>query len=230
MTARVAFWHRPWIAPLLLLITVFLAFSLPPYLTLDPAQSRVPVRDGAPLHYPTLVLHIFFGSVALAASCLQVWPWFRARHPIAHRRIGRLYLFAGVLPTAVLAIPVSVYGHTGFTGAAGNLLLSVLWLTTTVAGYRMARQRRFQEHRRWMIRSFALGLSVVVNRLWIVLLIAVIVPLLTSTDAEAEALMAQAPTASVWLSWVVNLLVAEWWIERGLHQGIGSGSTLLKLE
>ena len=214
MTTTVAFWRRPWIAPLLFVTVAFLAFSVPRYLTLDPAQSRLSIREDAPLHYPTLVLHIVFGSVALLTSCFQVWPWFRARYPSIHRKMGRTYVFAGALPAAVLAIPVSLYGHTGFVGATGNLLLSALWLATTTAGFRMARQRRFQEHRRWMIRSFALGMSIVVNRLWGVLMIAVVVPLITTTQAEADALMMPAFTATVWLSWVVNLLIAEWWIER----------------
>jgi len=214
MTTDTTFWRRPWIAPLLFLTVAFLAFSLPPYLTLDPAQSRLPVRGGAPLHYPALVLHILFGTVALLASCFQVWPWFRGRYPAIHRRVGRLYVFAGVLPASLLAIPVSLYGHTGFVGATGNLVLSFLWLTTTVAGFRMARQRRFQDHRRWMIRSFALGMSIVVNRLWGVLLAFLVVPLLATTPAEIEALSGQAFAASVWLSWVVNAVIAEWWIER----------------
>src|ERR1041384_4162817 len=139
MSAHVVLWRRPWIAPLLFLTVAFLAFSLPPYLTLDPAQSRLPIRDGAPLHYPALVLHIFFGTVALIASCFQVWPGFRGRYPLAHRRLGRLYVFAGALPAAVLAIPVSVYGHTGFTGATGNLLLAALWLATTAPGHPVGR-------------------------------------------------------------------------------------------
>jgi hypothetical protein len=214
MTTAVALWRRPWIAPLLFVTVAFLAFSVPRYLTLDPAQSRLPIREDAPLHYPALVLHIVFGSVALLTSCFQVWPWFRSRYPSIHRRLGRAYVFAGALPAAVLAVPVSIYGHTGFVGATGNLLLSALWFGTTVAGFRMARRRRFQEHRRWMIRSFALGMSIVVNRLWGVLMLVVVIPLITTTDAEAEALMMPAFTATVWLSWVVNLLIAEWWIER----------------
>ncbi|MCS7476405.1 DUF2306 domain-containing protein [Umezawaea endophytica] len=213
MSTTVAFWRRPWIAPLLFVTVAFLAFSVPRYLTLDPTRSLLPIRENAPLHYPALVLHIFLGSVALLASCFQVWPWFRSRYPSIHRLLGRAYV-STALPAAVLAIPVSIYGHTGFVGSAGNLLLSTVWFATTVAGFRMARQRRFQEHRRWMIRSFALGMSIVVNRLWGVLMIAVVVPLITSTDAEAEALMMPAFTATVWLSWVVNLLLAEWWIER----------------
>jgi hypothetical protein len=198
---------------------VFLAFSVPPYLTLDPAQARLPIRENAPLHYPALVAHIVFGSVALIATCLQVWPWFRGRYPVAHRRIGRIYVFAGVLPAGLLAIPTSAYGSSGLGGSLGNMLLAVTWLATTFAGFRMARQKRFAEHRRWMIRSFALCTSIVLNRVWVVVLMFGVAPALASNDAELEVLTEQAIVAAIWLSWVVNLLLAEWWIERTRKPG-----------
>ncbi|PRY36086.1 DUF2306 domain-containing protein [Umezawaea tangerina] len=213
MSTAVTWWRRPWVVPLAVVTVAFLAFSLPPYLTLDPAKARLPISPDAPGQYPLLVLHILFGSVALVASCLQVWPWFRARFRVAHRRIGRAYVFAGVLPSAVLAIPTSVYGHTGPVGATGNVLLAVLWLATTAVGFRMARERRFAEHRRWMIRSFALGMSIVANRVWLVVLMIAFLPA-GAGEAEMAAATQQAAVVSIWASWVVNLLVAEWWIAR----------------
>ena len=35
---------------------------------------------------------------ASSPRCLQVWPWLRTRYPDVHRRTGRVYVFAGVLP------------------------------------------------------------------------------------------------------------------------------------
>ena len=35
----------------------------------------------------------------------------------------------------------------GFVSQVGNTMLALLWLPTTIAGFRMARQRRFVEHR-----------------------------------------------------------------------------------
>lgn len=90
-----------WVLPLGLACVAFVAFALPPYLTFDPSRSRLPAfREGFPLYYPLLVTHIIFGSVALLAGCMQVWPWFRRRHPVAHRMIGRVYVFGGCCPQA----------------------------------------------------------------------------------------------------------------------------------
>ena len=43
-------------------------------------------------------------------------------------------------------------------------------------GLRMARQRRLVEHRRWMIRSFALTMSIITNRVWAVIATIVLMP------------------------------------------------------
>jgi hypothetical protein len=206
-----------WFVPLAIVCVAFVAFSMPPYLTFDPAQSRLPgVREGFPLYYPLLVAHIWFGSVALLAGSLQVWPWFRRNHRAAHRFIGRVYVFGGVLPAGIAVLGVAPLSSTGFVSSVGNTLLALLWVPITIAGYRMARQRRFAEHREWMIRSYALTTSIVINRLWGVVLILALLPQLDTTyGGDMDALITTAAQASVWLSWVVNLLAAEWWLERG---------------
>jgi hypothetical protein len=58
------------IAALGLLVIAFVAFSLPPYLTLDPARSRVPIAPGSGAYNPMLVGHVVFGSIAILGGCL----------------------------------------------------------------------------------------------------------------------------------------------------------------
>lgn len=112
-------------------------------------------------------------------------------------------------------LAVAPLSSTGFVSQIGNTMLALLWLPITIAGYRMARQRRFAEHREWMIRSFALTTSIVMNRLWLVLYLVVLSPRVDTTFGGDETAMIHAAAgASVWSSWVVNLLVAEWWLQR----------------
>ncbi|MEJ2860171.1 DUF2306 domain-containing protein [Actinomycetospora flava] len=198
-----------------LVCVVFLVLELPAYLGVDPARSRIPVRTDYALHYPLLWAHIMFGSVALLTACLQIWPWLRRAHPRVHRWSGRLYLFGGVLPGGVVVLGVAPVSSTGFASAVGNTFLAVLWLATSVAGWRAARARRYADHRAWMIRSVALTFSIVVNRFWVV----VYVVLLMAVDPADPELIPHAATASVWTSWIVNLLVAEWWILRSGRRG-----------
>lgn len=202
--------------PLFVVVAAFLAFSLAPYLTFDPARSRLPLRPGFGMHFPVLVAHVLFGSVALITCCLQVWPRLRQRYPRAHRLSGRIYVFGGVLPAGLLAVVAGVAAVTpGFAGRVGNVTLALTWLAVTFTGWRMARRRCYAEHRRWMIRSFALCTSIVVNRLWTVALLLALQPFRHSWfGGSQQALTRSAVEAAIWLSWVVNLLIAEWWLDR----------------
>ncbi|MEV8438412.1 DUF2306 domain-containing protein [Actinosynnema sp. NPDC051121] len=209
-------YRRPWVAPFGFLVLVFVAFSLPPYLTLDPALSRVPKPEGYAWHYPVLVAHVVFGSVAILTCVLQVWPWFRQRHPVAHRRVGRVYVFGGVLPAGVMALAIGAVSPFGPLNQIGNVLMGSLWLTFTAVGFRMARQRRFVDHRRWMVRSFALTASIMSNRIWAVVAALTLSPKLDTTFGGSEVALLQAISGTAaWLGWVVPLLIAEWWLERG---------------
>jgi hypothetical protein len=189
---------------------LFLILELPAYLGLDPAASRIPVRPGYPLHYPLLVAHILFGSVALVAACLQIWPWLRRTHPRVHRVTGRVYLFGGVFPAGLAVLGVAPISSTGPISSVGNTALAVLWLATSVAGFRAARAHRYGDHRRWMLRSVALTFSIVLNRVWLVIFFLLFTPFVT----DPAALVVAAAGASVWTSWVVNLLVVEWLVLR----------------
>src|SRR4051794_19114576 len=83
---------------LAVIVVVFLAYSLPPYFTGGP---RVPATFA--LHYPLLVGHVMFASVAMVAAVAQIWPGRRVRHPALHRRTGRVYVYAAI-PAALCAM------------------------------------------------------------------------------------------------------------------------------
>ncbi len=208
-------WWRAGVAPLMLLVAAFVAFAVPPYLTFDPSQSRIPPPEGFAPYYPLLVAHVIFGTVAILACCFQIWPWFRVRYPAAHRAIGRVYVFGGVVPAGLLGLVIGANGPFGLVLRVSNMLLAVLWVGVTVAGFLTARRRRYVEHRRWMIRSFVLTLSIITNRVWAAVGFLVVVPQMAGMFEGNETLMVHTIAGLTgWLGWVVPLLVAEWWLER----------------
>jgi uncharacterized membrane protein YozB (DUF420 family) len=204
---RQRWWKRPWVLPLAMLTAIFLIYALPPYLGLDPSQARLPLPD-SPIFYPALVTHIFFGSVLLACAVLQLWPWLRRHHLKVHRWSGRIYALAAI-PVGVGGLIVSQFPHGGPVQQVANSTFAVLFLGCTLLGYIAVRQGRIADHREWMIRSYALAFSIVVNRLWLVILMIIFAP-----DGVMDDGMIAAIGLSSWLSWVGNLLVAEWWLHR----------------
>jgi hypothetical protein len=207
-------WHRPWVAPLGVIAVAFVAFSLPRYLSFDRAISLVKSPDH-PWHYPLLVGHVTFGSIAMLTAVMQVWPWLRRKHPRVHRVSGRLYVFAGVLPGGLLALSIGAVSPFGPVTAAADVLGAVLWLTFTVNGLRAARAHRYGEHRKWMIRSVALTFSIIANRLWGVLWVIVLTPQLDTTFGGSELALRQSIAAlSAWVSFTSVLVLTEWRLQR----------------
>src|SRR5258708_2619891 len=89
---------RKWLTPALAVVVVaFFAYSLPPYFT---GGTGVPATFA--LHYPLLVAHVMFASVAMGTAVAQIWPGLRARRPALHRRVGRAYVCTAI-PAAVCA-------------------------------------------------------------------------------------------------------------------------------
>jgi len=215
MTYTVSWWRRPWIVPLLLVAAAFLAFSVPPYLTFDPAQSRLRPPDGNAAYYPALVAHVLFGTVAMVTACFQIWPAFRARYRRGHRITGRIYVFGGALPAGLLGLYIGWHTAAGPSVRGGNLVGSALWITVTVAGLWFARHRRYGEHRRWMSRSFALSMSIVLSRVVNIVATIVLTPQVDTTFRGSEDLMRHsAASIGVWLSPLVLLLLTDWLLER----------------
>lgn len=187
---------------LIALISWFLIYELPPYMGLDPNQARIKLNSHFPMHYPVLVLHIASGSIAMITMCVQVIPWVRKHHPRIHRVSGRLYVFAGVLPSALMALTLN-HLTPMWVSNLGTFMQSVLWLGTTALGWRAARQHRWAQHRRWMVYSFALVLA----NVWGLIAREIYV---RHPVVDPNYLFETAR----WVGWVVNLAVAQWWLER----------------
>ena len=196
---------------LMLIIAIIVSGVLiSPYVSLDIRNSRLDVTG--PLHYSVLVVHIFTAAVALVAGPLQFMSRVRARRRV-HRTIGRVYLFAGVLPSAVAAVPVAVWSgrlmtQIGLTSAAA------LWLVTGGLAYRAARRRDVIRHREWMTRNYALTFLAVTSRVLVPLLLLVQLPFnRTNVGSIGESASSLIPIGQT-LGWVVNLAVVEIIIRR----------------
>ncbi|SIS14788.1 Predicted membrane protein [Microbispora rosea] len=200
----------------LLLIVAVVATSVLvyPYLSLNADDSRLDVRDS--LHYYVLVGHIGTAAVALVLGSLQFMPAVRARGRI-HRTLGRVYLLAGVLPSAAATIPVALWSGRLMT-QIGLTTAAVLWLITGGLAYRAARRRDFDSHRDWMMRNYALTFLAVTARVLVPLLLLVQIPFRGADPGSMGELATSVIPIGQTLGWIVNLVVVETIIRRRLSE------------
>jgi Predicted membrane protein (DUF2306) len=215
-------WRRPWMIPLVITFAIFLAIKLPAWLTLDPHRTPEPLAGNVTFHYWTMVAHILLGTITLAALTIQVWPWVRRHHLRVHRLSGRVYVFVGILPTAVLALVLIAVGDQSVFGQIGTTIWALLAIGTTVLGYVAVRQRRFTDHRKWMAYSFGMATNIITSRVftYLVFSIPVIGPKIVGfTEAELE---------GAWLSWMINGALVFWYLhwsaKRAKRRVHGGGS------
>jgi uncharacterized membrane protein len=201
--------RRVW--AMLAIATVVGAVLVSPYLTLDADGARLDVRGD--LHYFVLVVHIFTALIALVLGPLQFIPAIRARRRV-HRTIGRTYLLAGVLPSALAAIPVALLSGRPIT-QFGLTFAAVGWLVTGWLALRAARGRDFEAHRAWMMRNYAFTFLTVTSRVAVPLLLLAQAPFRDSVESGSlgDAAQDMIPTGQT-LGWIINLAVVEIMIRR----------------
>ena len=56
-------------------------------------------------------------------------------YDLKHRRIGRVYVFGGVLPASIAGFCIALAAPFGLVGAVSNTILATLWLFCTITGY-----------------------------------------------------------------------------------------------
>jgi hypothetical protein len=159
-----------------------------------------------PSHFPLVFAHMATGTIMLFVGGANLYVGATRKYFRHHKLLGYLYLAAGTLG-AVSALVMALadphrQGNQGFNlgmGATSDLgyalaALAAAWLASAAMGYRAARNRRYDSHRAWMIRSYVLTWSFVSCRL------------IGKVPAMADI---GDGAAIIWLSWIVPLFVCE---------------------
>ena len=153
-------------------------------------------------HSIAIYTHIFASALALGLAPLQLAVGWRRRHPSWHRRAGRVYLAAGVLPGGLSGLYVAQFAFGGALSTWGFSLLAVLWLGTAALAYRAIRRGDVSTHRRWMLLNEAWTFAAVTLRIYLGLFFANRVPFELFYHWVS------------WLCWVPNLLLMAAYLAR----------------
>ena len=183
---------------------------------------REPYNPGF-LEFPVIVaLHVILGGVYLALAPLQFVKRIRSRHIGYHRRAGRLLVAIGLVIGATalfigLVIPFSGWAERAIIGLFGGLFLFAL-----LKGFVHVRAGRVALHREWMIRAFAIGLSIATQRL-------IFVPAFFLVADPALGQVQAISAAAFGAAFVLHAGVAEVWIrltrERRVPRASGTRAT-----
>lgn len=182
----------------LLTIEVVIVSALRYFTASQPAPPPVVANAFAK---PFLIIHVIGGVTVLLVAPLQFARRLRTRWPAFHRITGRIYVVACAIG-APAGFMLALGTTAGPVAAAGFAIPALLWPLFTWLGWQAAVERRFAEHRNWMLRSYAITSTAITLRLML----------------PASALLGfdffPAYRVISWLAWIANLALFEYVIRR----------------
>lgn len=148
----------------------------------------------------------YFAHMAIATPLLVIAPVqfiaaIRRERPVVHRWLGRVFLTASIV-AGLLAVWLGA--TIQYQGSRIPLaLFGTVWIGFSIAAWICARKGDFANHRRFVIRSFAIGLAFI----WVRVLGAFEQQLFPFISSEAAR-----DTTQEYLSFLVPLLIVETWL------------------
>lgn len=152
-----------------------------------------------------LAIHAASSVLFLCLGALQVWPNFRIRHILWHKRAGRIAFFSGILGATsglwLTLVHIDISGPIHFWG---RILASTFWMLALIVAIYAISRRDIRNHQRWMIRAYAI--SIPAGSLVFVLL-----PLVLIFGEDGNDLMFEVVQTA---AWPIHIAVAEWAMRR----------------
>jgi hypothetical protein len=146
--------------------------------------------------------HVFTSIFVLASGFIAISrKSFLVKN--LHKISGKVYIFLILFLAAPSGIYMGFHANGGFWAKLSFVILGNFWFFTTFYAFKLARERKFKEHKKWMWRSFALTLSAITLRLWKVIIVYFFHP----APMDVYNIVA-------WLGWLPNLLLIEYLIYK----------------
>ena len=198
-----------WVAIVLaVLIMIASGVSRLVLMTQDPVTADA--FDARYIQHPWVsLLHIVPGVLFLTLAPLQFVARIRQRRISLHRGLGRLLAtFAAISGVLARVVNFLFPAFGGISTQSAVVFSSVLFLFSLSMAIRHILRKEVRQHREWMIRTFALAMSVATQRVFLILL-------RLSLGLSTEEVFG----AAFWLGIGVNLVVAEVWINHTRASG-----------
>lgn len=175
-------------------------------------QKQLPLVSFIYVYYSFLAIHIVLATIAVLAGIIQFFPHIRQNHIQVHRASGRIYV-GSVFISGVTALFVALFTER-FDEQIAFITLDVIWLLSIWKAFRAIRRKNVAEHRLWMVRNYAITLAAIFAR-GIVPVMILLQLLKGPLPAGGFAtLLSETLGTGVWLSIVLNLILADWLVNR----------------
>lgn len=152
-------------------------------------------------------IHITSSLLVLLTGLPQFFPRLTKQYLPFHQWIGKSYVLLVLIFAAPSGLILALFANGGIASKTGFAMQCLVWWSCTFMAYRKIRQKKFQEHIVWMLRSYAVTLAAMSLR--------------TETYAMYYLLHAKPIETYVtitWFSWVGNLFLVETFIAFGLDK------------
>jgi hypothetical protein len=143
-------------------------------------------------------IHITASIFVLLFGAFQFIKSISAKLPRLHRTLGKIYVFTVLCLSAPSGLIMAFYANGGLWSKVSFVIISLLWWVFTFVAYWKIRKKKLEAHIEFMMRSYALTLSAITLRAYVLILPSYIH--LPARDMY---------TLVAWLSWVPNLIIAE---------------------
>jgi hypothetical protein len=150
-------------------------------------------------YLPAFYCHIIGSSIILMAGFFQFSKMVYNNRAL-HKVLGKFYVFGVLFFAAPGAYVMTLFVNRGTGVFISFLLQNTLWVAFTLAAWLLVMNGRVNDHVKMMRRSYALAFGAVTLRFYIWLF----TMLGSGVGFENNYLII------AFLSWVPNLLVAEW--------------------
>lgn len=153
-------------------------------------------------------LHFLGGAVLLFLGSVQFIELVRLRYPIFHRWVGRVYVGASML-TAVGGFTFIIVNGTigGTVMNIGFSVYGILMFGAAIETARHARGQRFEQHRAWALRLFALAIGS-----WLYRIEYAVWYLLTDGLGGTSGLTGPFDQVMTFFFFIPNLIIVELWL------------------
>jgi uncharacterized membrane protein len=188
------------------LVPVVIGAYRPPAAAPKPALAQITALDDLFARYPILTLvHIVPGLFFMLLGPWQFSATIRARHVRWHRWNGRIFVYCGVvIGVSALLMSFGMPAIGEVNQAAATMLFGAFFLVALGKAVWHIRRKEVVLHREWMIRAFAVGLTVATIR--------PIIGIFFATSRVSGLTPREFFGIAFWFGFTVQLMAAEAWI------------------